>query len=87
MQDKKPIAVYSRKLNTAQKRYTTTERIVELLSAIETCKEYKNTLLGYNQTIIVFTDHKNNTFNGLKASDCVLHTCLLLLLEDYGGNV
>jgi glutamine synthetase len=34
MQDKKPIAFYSRNLNTAQKRYTTTER--ELLSAIET---------------------------------------------------
>jgi hypothetical protein len=34
MQDKKPIAFNSRKLNTAQKRYTTTER--ELLSAIET---------------------------------------------------
>jgi hypothetical protein len=26
MQDKKPIAFYSRKLNTAQKWYTTTER-------------------------------------------------------------
>jgi hypothetical protein len=25
MQDKKPIAIYSQKLNTAQKRYTTTE--------------------------------------------------------------
>jgi hypothetical protein len=34
--------------------------------------------------IIVFTDHKNNTFNGLKASDRVLHTCWLLLLEEYG---
>jgi hypothetical protein len=60
MQDKNPIAFYSRKLNTTQKRYTTNER--ELLSAIETCKEYKNILLGY--PIIVFTDHKNNTFNG-----------------------
>jgi hypothetical protein len=78
MQDKKPIAFYSRKLNTAQKRYTTTER--ELLSAIETCKEYKNILLRY--PIIVFTDHKNNTFNGLKASDRVLRW--LLLLEEYG---
>jgi hypothetical protein len=78
MQDKKPIAFYSRKLNTAQKRYTTTER--ELLSAIETCKEYKNILLGY--PIIVFTDHKNNTFIGLKASDRVLRW--LLLLEEYG---
>jgi hypothetical protein len=28
MQDKKPIAFDSRKLNTAQKRYTTTERVV-----------------------------------------------------------
>jgi hypothetical protein len=76
MQDKKPIALYSRKLNTAQKQYT------ELLSAIESCKEYKNILLGY--TIIVFTDHKNNTFNGLKSSDRVLLTCCLLLLEEYG---
>jgi hypothetical protein len=39
MQDKKAIAFYSQKLNTAQKRYTTTERYRELLSAIETCKE------------------------------------------------
>ena len=78
MQDKKPLAFYSRKLNAAQRRYTTTER--ELLSTIETCKEYKNILLGY--PIIVFTDHKNNTFNGLKASDRVLRW--LLLLEEYG---
>jgi hypothetical protein len=39
MQDKKPIDFYSRKLNTAQKLYTTTGRDKELLSAIETCKE------------------------------------------------
>jgi hypothetical protein len=48
MQDKKPITIYSQKLNTAQKQYTTTEREAELLSAIETCKEYKNILLGYH---------------------------------------
>jgi hypothetical protein len=51
-----------------------------LLSAIETCKEYKNILLGY--PIIFFTDHKNNTFNDLKDSDRVLRC--LLLLEEYG---
>jgi hypothetical protein len=53
-----------------------------LLSAIETCKEYKNILLGY--PIIVFSNHKNNTFNGLKAntSDHVLRW--LLLLEENG---
>jgi hypothetical protein len=84
MQDKKPIAFYSQKLNTSQKQYTTTERKQELLSAIETCKQYKNILLGYHEPIIVFTDHKNNIFNGLKASDHVLLTSLLLLLEEYG---
>ena len=37
-------------------------------------------MLGY--PIIVYTDPKNNTFNGLKASDLVLRW--LLLLEEYG---
>jgi hypothetical protein len=62
-------AFYSRKINTAQNRYTTNERKQEFLSAIQTCKEYKNILLVY--PIIVFTDHKNNTFNGLKASEII----------------
>jgi hypothetical protein len=48
IKSKTAIAFYSRKLNTAQKRYKTTERDRELLSAIETCKEYKNILLGYH---------------------------------------
>jgi len=54
-QEGKPIAFHSRKLNPAQTRYTTTER--ELLSIVETLKEYQNILLG--QQIEVFTDHKN----------------------------
>jgi hypothetical protein len=78
MRDKKPLTFYSRELNVAQQRYTTTEH--ELLSTIETCKEYKNILLGYQ--IIVYTDHKSNIFNGLKSSDRVL--CWLLLLDEYG---
>jgi hypothetical protein len=39
-------------------------------------------LLGYHYPIIVFTNHKNNTFNGLKASYRVLRW--LLLLGEYG---
>jgi RNase H-like domain found in reverse transcriptase len=57
-QDNRPIAFYSRKLNPAQTRYTTTER--ELLSIVETLKEFWNILLG--QRIKVYTDHQNLTY-------------------------
>jgi hypothetical protein len=52
-QDEKPIACYSRKLNSAQQRYTTSEQ--ELLLIVETLHEFRNFLLGYK--IIVHTDH------------------------------
>ena len=57
-QNNKPIAFYSRKLNPAQTRYTTTER--ELLAIVETLKEFRNILLGHE--IRVYTDHKNLTY-------------------------
>jgi hypothetical protein len=49
------LAFYRCKLNTAQRNYTTSER--ELLSIVETVKEFKNILLGF--PITVYTDHKN----------------------------
>ena len=55
MQDDRPLAFYSRKLNSAQKRYTTGKQ--KLLSIVETLKDFKNILLG--QKLIVHTDRKN----------------------------
>ena len=73
----KPIAFYSRKLNPAQQRYTTTER--ELLSIVETLKEFRNILLG--QEVVVHTDHLNLTYNQFN-TDCVMRW--RLILEEYG---
>jgi hypothetical protein len=83
MQGKKPIAFYSRKLNTDQSSIQPVREAENCYQLLKTtsCKEYKNILLGY--PMIVFTYHKTNTFNGLKvnSSDRVLHTCWLLLLK------
>jgi hypothetical protein len=79
-QDKLPIAFYSRKLNTAQKRIQPLRE-----SCYQLLKPARNTEISCQVTpIIFFTDHKNNTFNDLIASDCVLRTCWLLPLEEYG---
>jgi hypothetical protein len=56
--NKEPISFYIIKLNSTQQRYTTGEQ--ELLSIVETLREFHNILLGYK--IIVHTDHKKITY-------------------------
>jgi hypothetical protein len=76
-QNKKPIAFYSRKLNSAQQRYTIGEQ--ELLSIVETLRDFHNNLLGYK--IIVHTDHKKITY-AKSTSDKVMRW--YLLIEEFG---
>ena len=79
MQEGKPLAFFSRKLTSAQRNYTTTEK--ELLSIVETLKEFQNILLGYE--IEIFTDHKNLTFESTEnASQRAQHWRGLILEFD-----
>ena len=79
-QDGKPIALYSRKLNDAQTHYTTTER--ELLSVVETPKDYRNILLGHQ--IIVHTDHKNLVYKTFNTERVMRWR---LILEEFGPEL
>ena len=76
MQDGKPLAFYSCKLNTAQRNYTTGKQ--ELLSIVEMLKDFKNILLG--QWIIVHTDHKNLLYKNLSTEQL---SCWRMLVEEY----
>jgi hypothetical protein len=76
-QDEKPIAFYSREPNSAQQRYTTGEQ--ELLSIVETLREFRNIILGYK--IIMHTDHNKLTY-AKSTSDRVIRW--RLLIEEFG---
>jgi len=80
VQDERPIAFFSRKLNPAQTRYTVTER--ELLSIVEVLKEFRNILLG--QQVIVHTDHENLTYKQ-QNSDRVMRW--RLYIEEYSPDL
>ena len=75
-----PIAFYSRDMNSAQQNYTTTEK--ELLSIVETLKEFRNILLGHQITF--YTDHKNITYKVFNTERVM---CRRLIIEEFGPEL
>ena len=80
MQENKPLAFYTCKLNKSQKNYTTGEQ--DCLGIVETLKCFKNIL--YGQKLIIYTDHLNLLYKKLSGQRI---NRWWQLLEEYGPEI
>ena len=77
------ISSFSKKPNEAQKNCPVTKK--ELLAIMETLKHNHNILHGCK--IIVYTNHKNLTYDEMRhVNQCILCQCILIL-QDYGAKL
>lgn len=67
-------------MNSAQQNYTVIEK--ELLSIVETLQHYRTILLG--QEIIIYTDHKNLSFENLCSSQVLQWQ---IMIEEYNVSI
>ena len=80
LQEGKPIAHFSRTLNSAQKNYTVTDK--ETLSIVELLKEFRDILYGHK--IRVYTDHKNITQPNISSQRIMRWRTVM---EEYGIEI
>ena len=76
-QENRPIAFFSRKLTKAQEKYSITE--LELLSIVETLKEFRGMLWGMK--IKIYTDHMNLMRDALGLTSNRVYRWRLILEE------
>ena len=81
-QNNRPIAFFSRKLSEAQQKYSVTE--LELLSIVETLKEFRGMLWG--QQIKIYTDHQNLMRDALGMSSNRVYRWRVLI-EEYAPDI
>ena len=80
MQDNRPVAYYSTKINSAQCNHATIDK--ELLCVVATLKEFRSMLLGAE--LDLYTDHKN-ILNVGNLSEWRLHW--ISYVDEYGPTI